>query len=279
MTEPTEPLVLGMVQCTNDEYHAGPGISKSHLDVIAKGSPKHYWYKYLNPDRVREEPTPQMVMGTAVHTAILEPDLFPSEVIESPEFDRRSKNGRAEYEDFKLQNVGRIVLSPEDYKTCLSVRDAVYAHPLASALMNATGQAEQSFYAIDTETGELIKCRTDYMHETGEIIVDVKTTEDASPTGFAKSCANFRYPVQPAHYNHVFDELYGEHPKTWAFLAVEKKPPYAVGVYCLNDIDLQVAQAAARRDLNIIHYHKQLGVWPDYGTEPKELVLPSWYRP
>lgn len=278
MTEAQQPLVLGLVQCTNDEYHAGPGISKSHLDVIAKGSPRHYWYKYINPEREVSEPTSAMIMGTAVHTAVLEPDIFPMVMIKSEGFDRRSKNGRAEAEEFAKKHVGKIVLEEDDYDACLSIRDAVYKHPLASILMKAPGTSEQSFYAIDKETGELIKCRTDYMHQSGEIIVDLKTTEDASPAGFAKSCANFRYPVQPAHYNHVFDTLYGEHPKTWVFLAIEKKPPFAVGVYYLSNIDLELASIAARRDLNLIHQHKTLGIWPDYGTEPQELVMPGWMK-
>jgi len=167
-----QPHSTGLVEQTNDEYHRGPGISKSHLDAIKSGSPRHYWYKYLNPDRERDQPTAAMVMGSAVHSAILEPDLFPSEVIESPEFDRRTKAGKAEYEAFQTANKGKIVLPPEDYATCLSIRDAVHQHPVAGGLMHG-GKAEQSFYAIDPETGELIKCRTDYMHDSGAMIVDL----------------------------------------------------------------------------------------------------------
>lgn len=272
---------VGLIQQTNDEYHAGPGISKSHLDAIASGSPRHYWYKYLNPDRVRAEPTAAMVMGSAVHCAILEPDQFPSEVIESPGFDRRSKAGKAEYEAFREQSQGKIVLEPEDYATCLAIRDAVHQHPVAAGLLQG-GKAEQSFYAIDPDTGELMKCRTDYMHENGSMIIDVKTTEDASPDGFGKSSANFRYPVQTAWYNRVLDTAFGEHPDTWVFLAVEKKPPYAIGIYFLTreasgDI-LERAKLAAHRDFTRIVQHRRSGDWPDYGTNPLPLSLPNWAK-
>lgn len=267
----------GLVQQTNDEYHSGPGISKSHLDAIASASPRHYWHKYLNPERERAEPTAAMVMGSAVHSAILEPDLFPSEVIESPEFDRRTKVGKAEYEAFKAANASKIILPPEDYATCLAIRDAVHTHPVAAGLLQG-GKAEQSFYAIDSETGELIKCRTDYLHDSGAMIVDVKTTEDASPDGFGKSSANFRYPVQTAWYNRVLDAAYGEHPANWVFLAVEKKPPYAIGIYFMEADLTERGAIAAQRDFMRIVEHKRKGEWPDYGIEPLPLTLPGWSK-
>jgi hypothetical protein len=274
----TEPKKLGLVIETNDEYHSHTeSISKSHLDVIANGSPKHYWQKYLNPDRERQEPTAAMIMGTAVHSAILEPDLFTTEIIESPDFDRRAKVGKAEYEAFQQAHKGKIVLAPEDFATCLAIRDAVHAHPVAAGLLQG-GRAEQSFYAIDRETGELIKCRTDYMHDSGAMIVDVKTTEDASPNGFGKSAANFRYPIQTAWYNGVLDAAFGEHPNTWVFLAVEKKPPYAVGIYFIEPDVLARAEIAARRDFLRIVECKRSGDWPDYGMEPMPLALPGWSK-
>lgn len=268
---------LGLVQQTNDEYHSGSGISKSHLDAIATASPRHYWHKYLNPNRERSEPTAAMVMGSAVHTAILEPDLFPTEVIKSPGFDRRTKVGKAEYEAFQIANRGKIVLEPEDYDVCLAIRDAVHMHPVAGGLLQS-GQAEQSFYAIDQETGELIKCRTDYLHDSGTMVVDVKTTEDASPAGFGKSSANFRYPVQTAWYNRVLDAAFGEHPANWVFLAVEKKPPYAVGLYYVDPDLAERGAVAAQRDFMRIVEHRRSGVWPDYGMEPQPLVLPAWSK-
>lgn len=271
------PHPVGLLEQTNDEYHSGPGISKSHLDAIAGASPKHYWQKYINPERERQEPTAAMIMGSAVHAAILEPDLFPTEVIESPEFDRRTKVGKAEYEAFQAANKGRIVLAPEDYATCLAIRDAVHTHPVAAGLLQG-GRAEQSFYAIDAETGELIKCRTDYMHDSGAMIVDVKTTEDASPNGFGKSAANFRYPIQTAWYNGVLDAAFGEHPENWVFLAVEKKPPYAVGLYFMEPDILARAEIAARRDFLRIVEHRRSGEWPDYGMQPMPLALPGWSK-
>lgn len=273
-----EPHPTGLVDCTNEQYHSGPGVSASHLHTIAGKSPRHYWAKYIDPDRERTPPTPAMVLGSAIHSIVLEPDLFPAEYVANPGIERRSNAGKAEYAAFEAEHRGKTVLSDEDFQTCLAIRDAVHRHPLAAGLLRG-GKAEQSFYGIDAETGELIKCRTDYMHDSGAMIVDLKSTEDASPDGFGKSAANFRYPVQVAWYHDVMDAAFGEHPEHWVFMAVEKKPPYAIGLYFAQREDVERARLAARRDFMRIVECKRAGAWPDYGVEALPLSLPAWWRP
>lgn len=280
--EPDEDGVLaphptGLVVMTNDEYHGSKGYSKSHLDVINKGD-RHYWHRYLNPDREPEAPSAALIMGSAIHSAILEPDLFPSEYVMAPTgINRRTNDGKAAYAAFEKANAGKVVLDPDDYAMCLAVRDAVHKHPVASGLLQG-GRAEQTVFAIDPDTSELVKCRMDYLHDSGGMIVDLKTTEDASPAGFGKSAANFRYPVQTAWYNDVLDAAFGEHPPVWAFLAVEKKPPYCVGIYFTEDDQIIRARIAARRNLERILECKRTNVWQDYGYEPQPLLLPAWAK-
>lgn len=270
------PHPLGLVERTNEQYHSGPGVSKSQLDAIASGSPRHFWHRYLNPNRERDEPTPALVLGSAVHSIILEPDLFTTQFVANPGIERRSNAGKAEYAAFMVEHAGKTILTDDQMQTCLAIRDAVHLHPVAAGLLRG-GQAEQSFYAIDAETGELMKCRTDYL--AGDLIVDVKTTEDASPNGFGKSAANFRYPVQVAWYQRVMAAAFGEHPPHWVFLAVEKGPPYALGIYFPDPSDVQRAALAAQRDFMRIVDHRRSGQWPDYGSEVLPLSLPAWWRP
>jgi hypothetical protein len=45
----------------NEAYHFGPGISKSHLDVVAH-SPRLYWAKYIDPNCETVERTPGSAM-------------------------------------------------------------------------------------------------------------------------------------------------------------------------------------------------------------------------
>lgn len=272
-----QPHPLGLVEQTNEQYHGGPGVSKSHLDAMAAGSPLHYWAQYINPEREPVEDTPATLFGSALHSAVLEPDLFPSQYIASPLVNMRTNAGKAEALAFRAANPGKSVLSQDDFDECLRVRDAVHRHPVASGLL-VGGKAEQSFYAIDPETGVLIKCRTDYIHDSGALIVDLKSTKDASPVGFGRSAADMRYPVQPAWYNGVFDAAFGEHPTDWAFLCVEKTFPYAIGIYYVTADQVERGRIAARRDFLRIVECRESGIWPDYGFEPQPLLLPAWAK-
>lgn len=268
----------GLVQRTNDEYHSGPGISKSHLDTVASASLKHYWQRYINPDREPTEKTPALIMGEAIHRYVLEPDTASQTIAVNPGIDRRSSAGKAEYAQFIAESAGKLIITDEQFLACAAIRDAVYAHPFASLLLSG-GRAEQSFYAKDAATGELIKCRTDYLHDSGEFIVDLKSTENASPTEFARSAANFRYPMQTAWYHRVLDTVYGEHPTNWVFLAVEKSPPYAIGVYYCNPADVKRAADAAQGYFERIVNARRTGQFPDYATEALPLNMPGYWKP
>lgn len=270
---------MGLVQCSNEEYHSAPGISKSHLDTIAGRSPKHYWHRYLNPDREPEAQTPAKILGTAIHAAILEPDLFTSGFVPNPGIERRSNAGKAEWAAFCAENTGKVILSDEDYQACLKVRDAVYADELAGGLLRVPGKSEQSFWALEPDTGELIKCRYDRLLDDGSAAVDVKSTDDASPAGFGKSVWNYRYHLQPPWYFDVLDILYNETPRAWAFLAVEKEPPYAVGVYYATPEQMSLGREIARRDFMRIVEHKRSGKFPGYTAGgPLPVEFPGWAK-
>lgn len=260
----------------NEDYHAAPGISKSHLDDIADKSAMHYWEKHLNPNHVRMK-SDAFVMGDAIHKAILEPDLFTTHFAAAPKVDRRTKEGKAEYARFEFENAGKAILSADQYQTCLAVRDAAHRHPVASGLL-AKGDAEVSFFASDAETEELVKCRPDFIMAGGDMIIDVKTTDDASDWGFSKAITNYRYDLSPAWYFDVIEAAGFARPERWLWIAFEKEPPYAIGVYYAPDEMIFKARETARRDFQRILHYKQLNQWPDYGAEIRTAKLTPWAK-
>lgn len=68
----TSPVAAPM---TREEYDATPGVNYSLLRDLAI-SPLRCWAKHLDPERVEEEPSPQMQIGSALHAAVLEPHAF-----------------------------------------------------------------------------------------------------------------------------------------------------------------------------------------------------------
>ena len=248
---------------SNSDYHADPAISASHLHAVAR-SPYHYWSRYLDPQRQPVEPTAAMRLGSLVHCAVLEPDeLLQRYGICAP---RNTKAGKEQAE--QMAGEGIEVVTAADMAMAMSMRAAVQQHPAASALL-AQGKAEQSFWWTDSTTGLRCKCRPDWYHQT--TVVDLKTTTDASPAGFAKSVATFRYHVQASHY------LAGLHgAERFVFIAVEKTAPYGVAVYELDAAALAAGEQLRQRDMRIIADCQATKEWPGYGDDCQTLSLPSW---
>lgn len=66
----------GIFQMTNEEYHALPAISSSHL-VLAREALRKFWFKsQFNPQRAAQKETVALRVGRAMHTSLLEPELF-----------------------------------------------------------------------------------------------------------------------------------------------------------------------------------------------------------
>lgn len=366
---------------SNAEYHGGPGISKSGLDLVHR-SPMHY-NAVVTADNDRT-PTPAQEIGTAVHMAILEPEEFAKtyclalrrsdvpdaiddrevlvemvnklnetrlpklstggkkdELIEriiaevaprnadvgalasSGELanmkgdelkaiitaDNAEREGKLStsgsrhelanllrengvevtlwsdvLEEWQRNNSERKVLSPEAFEQIVAMRDAVMNHQAAFAIL----------------------------HHVKDIIGDLKTTEDASPEGFAKSIANWRYDVQHAYYMdgtrlaleqgkctpphegkaelsvywtdpvtgvlcRCRPDFWRGYPKHFAFIAVEKKPPYAVGVYVLDSEGVEIGRAQYQHDLRVYAECVRTGVWPGYGDKIQTISLPGWH--
>lgn len=174
-------------------------------------------------------------------------------------------------------NPGRIVLSPEQWDQLHEMAAAVHAHPAAGSLLTSCpGEAEKSVYWIDATTGVLCRCRPDWWRDDN-VIVDLKTTEDASPEGFAKSMANYRYDVQAAYYLDGIQQATGKRPKAFVFIAVEKKPPYGVGVYVLDSDSLELGRAQYQHDLRVYAECERSGIWPGYGDKIQTISLPAWH--
>lgn len=261
---------------TNDEYHAARGTSSSHIKDVIEQSLLHYWYNHERPDR---EPVEKKAFdfGTATHTAVLEPDLLSQVIVEAPAFNLRTKEGKTLRDEFAAEHAGKIVLVPEEFEAVHKIRDRVHSHPVAAGLLTG-GRAEQSFFATDPETGELIKCRPDYLHANGFAMIDVKSTKNAAPAAFGKDCANYHYDISVPWYFDVLHALYGATPDHFIFLAIEKEPPYAIGIYYAQPHDIERARTAARRNFLRIVDARRKNHWPDYAESVEPLVLPAWLK-
>lgn len=266
-------VVYGMPSA---DYHAVPALGASGLRKLAR-SPRHYFAATLDPDRPPSDPTPAMRAGTLAHCAILEPDTLAARYIVRPDgLDGRTKEGKAWLADVQP---GVEVITAEQMLTATRQAASVRALPDVAALL-AKGHAEVSAFWLDSETGEPCKCRPDWVAPAGDgvILLDVKTTQDASPDGFPRSIANFGYHLQAAWYSDGFERASGLRVLGFVFAAVESDYPHAAAAYMLDDESLGTARAENRRLLECYEACKSANDWPGYPTDIGILSLPAWAR-
>jgi exodeoxyribonuclease VIII len=247
---------------SNADYHADPAVSASHLHAVA-ASPYHYWSRFLNPDRPPSVQTAAMKLGSLTHCAVLEPDELSKRYGIAP--DRRTNAGKAVAAEMEAGGIEAVTAS--EMEQAMAMAASVRSHQAAAALLR-DGKAEQSFWWDDTPTGLRCKCRPDWY--TGNTIVDLKTTTDASPKGFARSVAQWRYAIQQNHY------LAGTFAERFVFIAVEKTYPYALGVYELDEAAALHGEAERRNNLQTIADCRAISEWPGYGNTIQPLSLPAW---
>ncbi|HBS1258763.1 TPA: exodeoxyribonuclease VIII, partial [Klebsiella pneumoniae] len=78
---------------SNEDYHAGDGVSKSQLDMVALSPALLQWQKSAPVDT---EKLKALDMGTALHCLLLEPEEFDKRFIVAPPFNRRTNQGKAD---------------------------------------------------------------------------------------------------------------------------------------------------------------------------------------
>ena len=267
---PSEPGIYAGL--SNSAYHAGPGVSKSQLDKLSK-SPFHYQAHYLSLKRVSSYETPAMRFGTAVHTAILEPELFAGWVV-MPDVDGRTKEGKAAkalaQEEAAVRGVE--VIPADDYAKVTAIAESFATHTHLSSFLN-TGHAELSVYWTDADTGILCRCRPDWLAPS--CVVDLKTTEDASPRAFQRSAYSWRYWVQAAFY---LDGLAANDVdvRGFVFAAIEKSEPYACAGYAASEAMIAAGREEYRRLLRTLRQCQDDDRWPGYSESLAVLDLPGF---
>jgi hypothetical protein len=251
------------------EYHAWPGASQSRLKIMRDRSPAHLRWEMDHPS----PPTPALVIGAAVHTCVLEPDLFPGLYVRGIPGDGRTKVVKEAREALAAEHPDATVLSPDDFDTCLAIRDAVAAHPNARHLLE--GNAERSAVWHDPETGVLCRGRFDDIAYGLGAITDLKTSKDASPLRFRRAIYDFGYHIQGAMYVRGAKAL-GIEADSFGIVAVEKEPPFAVAVYQLN----AAALYDGGRELDVLLRQwaecEETGTWPAYNTDIVQIDLPAY---
>ena len=253
-------------------YTAWDAASNSALGHLQR-SPAHL-RAYL------EEPpadTEALALGRAVHAAILEPELFARSYVRGVDGDGRTKAVKDARAQLALDYPRATVLRPAEYDTCIRMRDSVHAHGRAAGMLAGDGACELSAVWNDPATGVRCKARFDRhsIDLPGGVIVDVKTTRDASRRAFERSIFAFGYHRQAAMYLEAARVL-DVPARHFVLIAIEKEPPYAVAVYRLTEGAIDAGAEQMRALLARYRVCRETGEWPGYPDEVQDIALPPW---
>lgn len=256
-------------------YHGTPAlISKGGLDKVAR-TPLHWRYNAAPQDEDAPD-SDAFLIGKAFHALGLEEHTFRQRYVKLPDFGTmQSSRNRALRDDWiRDEGQDRIPLKESQWDRVHAMRDALHRHPAARKLM-ARGTPEVTATWRDPHTELMCKSRADWLYAEGEIFVDLKSARDASPELWRREAALRRYHVQDTFYSRAFEEN-GLHISNFVFIVVEKEPPYATGVYQLDDTARLKGEQLYMRELELLRKCMETDNWPAYSDKVVDMRLPAY---
>lgn len=265
-----EKFEPGIYDISNERYHASAGISRSSLWAF-KHLPQKYWYQYLSGEYERPADTEAFLIGNMFHTLVLEPKLFPERYFVMPKVNRTTKVGKAQYEENLALANGRALVNEEQMELIYGMQAALDQHSVVEDILSGNVKCEQSIFWTDEETGVACKARPDIWNSP--IVADLKTTLDASYRGFQMAAMKDGYFLQAGMIYEALKSV-GMPFEKFIFLCVEKKKPYAVGLYLLDQEALQFGIDLFHQLLRKYAECLYNESWPDYGIQM--LMIPKY---
>jgi hypothetical protein len=261
---------------SNEDYHSRKEfISRSALMDYDK-SPYTYWAKHINPDRPKKDATPQMIMGSAFHTMILEPHLFDEQYAVMPPRVLLKDVGRETYDAFKkkadeLANSTKIILSDDDFLLLANMKLKFQENAAAMDLIR-DARIENSFFWQDEHSGLFVKSRPDVLHEN--MIIDLKTCADASPRAFQSSMVQGGYHVQGAMIRDAVEAIEGRRINNVINICIENKYPFNMAIYMIDEFAIDEGQIKYKNLLLALKQSLEENSFQDYGIQT--IGLPKW---
>jgi exodeoxyribonuclease VIII len=253
-------------------YQAWNAISAGRLSDVRRAPLVAFWKKD-HPD----PPTPAMKFGTAIHSAILEPDIFSDSYVRRPPGHGSStayKTAKAE-----LEAAGKEILDDDDWNACIEIGKAARCHPILGPLLGLEGtnvELSVVWNAI-SKSGIPVacKCRPDFLDRQTKIIVDLKTTTDATKDAFARQVFDLGYHRTAAHYLDGCRAA-GIDVDAYLFFAIEKKPPYLTCLYQIDGASIEVGRTEVEGLIDIWARCLLNGIFPGLSTGVVPVGLPGW---
>jgi exodeoxyribonuclease VIII len=209
------------------DYYANKALSHSKLSCLAQ-NPMEFKMRYVDdPPTLPPKESDAFAMGHAVHCLALEPESFSDRFFVLPKIDRRTKEGKAAYAEIQEASKSKTLLDGDDYADAIACVQALNNHPKFATIMAQPKRVEVPF-EFDL-FGHKFKAKPDCIVDSMRLIVDIKTTDDASPHRWQWSAVDYGYHRQAWIYQKAIEAACGAEYR-FIFAVVEKPKPSTRGI-------------------------------------------------
>lgn len=266
---PTE-FVPGFVEDMSYEDYASVDALNGSTIVKMRRSPMQYRHQKDNP----EPPSPAMVLGTATHRLILEPDLIGEYAIWGGKEEQKVRRGRV-WDEFQKDNAGKLIVTVAEVEAMIGMAIGARKNEPIRRYAGAAGPTEVSMFWEHPHTKRRFKARLDKVIPEHHIIFDLKTTRDCHSYKFGSQSYSLGYHIKMAIQWYGYKTLTGHEP-SMKLGAIESKAPHESAVYRVTKDTL--LQGIEELDLLVekLDQCEKSGVWPPEQDEETDLVLPQW---
>lgn len=257
----SEGLYPGM---SFEDYAAIDAINYSSLKHMMRSPLVYRWHKD-HP----QPPTPAMILGTATHRVLLEPERVGDFAVWTG--GRRQSKA---WDAFCVENEGRFIVNEDERDAMVGMAVAVRKNVVAARYLSG-GKGEVSVVWVDRATKRLMKARFDYLPNERREVIGLKTARDARPFRFGNEAYRLGYHIQWALYRDAYYTLFRELPDMKE-IVVESKAPHETVVYHIPDEVIQQGKDDMSRLLLRLFECEKTGVWPGEYEEEQQLSLPTY---
>jgi len=243
-------------------YRNIPALNKSSMTSLQR-SDFHFHY---NNKKSNNKISRALAIGSALDMRLFEPENYKLNIKPHP-----LKTPRK----YITEDREILYLHPEDINMIEKMYESLMAHPLTSNIF-ASGQPQVSLFWIDESTGIRCKARIDFLCIDINLIVDLKTTKDASYNQFRWDAKKYKYNYQASWYQEGYKSLTGK-LLNWNYVCIENTPPFAqeqIAIYNLPQIEMDAAALEIDEiKLKYKHYTQNI-IHAGYPIEVQDLYLP-----
>ena len=257
---------------SNFDYHHDNRLSRSGI-LKLMDNPAKFKYHYIDNNEEASE-TKNLTLGSAIHTACLEPHLLYERYAFYPEgIDARHKAGK----EIKEANKDKKMLTFDDQKMLLDIQQSIFNNKIYQDHIqnNNNGMIECSLLYTSKVENIKLKSRPDFFNDN--VVIDLKSCASIKQRDFENSMAIYGYHIQAAMIQDALEQLTGKLYNDFIFLLVEKEPPYICKSYYLSPKAIEIGRQQYISTLHYYNYLIKTNLWDEENNLMSIATLPSWY--